>query len=416
MRIRQILIYRALLPALLLVGSAVAVASSDTELEEAVRRELRLNPLIAMERVDVRVADGIVTLVGDQPVLVGLDRAARVAEGVPGVRQVVNSLELSQRREVDGARLEYNIRYVLLTDPATEHGRIAVEAGDFGDVTLRGTVANGAQRRLAALVAMNVAGVQSIDNRIEVESGVSRPDSEIVADVRRGLRWDVNVNSATIVVSAEDGVVTLSGAVQSVAEQRRAKNLSWVAGVRQVDATSLLVTPHMTATKQPPEPPSEQFDAAIADAARRAIKAHPRLPHAQIDVTVKQGIVTLQGFVASLQAKKIAHSIPLDLLGVRDVRDGVRVGGLIAKSYDDAEIRQRVERALALNSLTAGNPIAAPVRKGAVQLTGEVDRQYLRSVAEKLAEAVPGVRAVKNELTIASDGTRVVPIEPIANR
>lgn len=415
MRIRQILHYRGLLPAVLLVVSAAAVASSDTELEQAVRRELGRNPPIAMERVDVRVADGIVTLVGDQPLLLGLDRAVRVAEGVPGVRQVVNSLELSQRREVDGARLEYNIRYVLLTDPATEHGRIAIEAGDFGDVTLNGTVDNGVQRRLAALIVMSIVGVQSVDNQIEVHRGVPRPDSEIVADVRRGLRWDVNVNSATIVVSSKDGVVTLSGAVRSGTEKRRAKNLSWVVGVRQVDAAPLQVTPHMTATKQPPGPPSEQFDAAIADAVRRAIKAHPRLPYAQIDVTVKQGIVTLQGSVASLQAKKIAHSIPLDLLGVRDVRDRVRIGGLIAQLYDDGEIRRRVERALALNSLTAGNPIAAQVREGAVQLTGEVDWTYSRVMAQELAEAVPGVRAVKNELSVAR-GSRAALIEPIANR
>lgn len=408
--------YRRLLPALLLVVSAVAAASSDAELEQAVRRELALSPLIAMERVDVHAADGIVTLVGDQPLLLELDRAARVAEGVPGVRQVVNSLELSQRREVDGARLEYNIRYALLTDPATERGRIAVEAGDFGDVTLTGTVDNGAQRRLAAQIVMSIAGVQSVDNLIEVDRGVSRPDTEIVADVRRGLRWDVNVNSATIVVSAKDGVVTLSGAVRSGAEKRRASNLSWVAGVRQVDVVPLQVTPHMTATKQPPDPPSGQFDAATADAIRRAIKAHPRLPYAQIDVTVKQGIVTLRGTVASLQAKRIARSISLGLLGVRDVRDRVRIGGLIAQLYDDAEIRRRVERALALNSLTAGHPMEVQVRKGAVQLTGEVDWQYSRGVAEELAEAVPGVLAVRNELNVVPGRTRAALIEPVANR
>jgi osmotically-inducible protein OsmY len=405
---------RGLRVALLLVASGAALASPDMELEQTVRRELALSPLIAADQIDVSAADGIVTLRGTQPLLLGIDRAARIAEEVPGVRQVVSSLELSQRREVDGAKLEYDIRYALLTDPATERGKIAVEAGDFGDVTLSGTVDSGAQRRLATLIVMSIAGVQSVNNQIEVDRGVARFDSEIVADVRRGLRWDVNVNSARIVVSAKDGVVTLSGAVRDGAERRRAANLSWVTGVRKVDVTPLQVTPHTTGTKRPPDPPSERFDAAISGAVRRAIDAHPRLTYAQVDVMVRQGIVTLRGTVASLQAKRIARSIPLRLLGVRDVHDQLRIGGLIAQSYDDAEIRRRVERALALNRLTVGNPIAARVRQSAVRLTGEVDRQYSRRVAEELVEGVPGVSSITNELSVVPRRTRAPRIEPIS--
>jgi osmotically-inducible protein OsmY len=129
---------------------------------------------------------------------------------------------------------------------------------------------------------------------------------------------------------------------------------------------------------------------------------------------VRQGIVTLRGTVASLQAKRIARSIPLRLLGVRDVHDQLRIGGLIAQSFDDAEIRRRVERALALNRLTVGNPIAAQVRQSAVKLTGEVNRRYSRRVAEELVEGVPGVSAITNELSVVAEGTRAPPIEPIS--
>ena len=377
-----------------------AMAAQDAATAQAVREALQQDALLNADLIQVAASRGMVKLDGRQPLLLALDRAVEVAEAVPGVRQVVDSMELWPRREVDGARLEADIVYALLTDPTTDRGELTVEAGDFGDVTLRGTVDSGAERRAAELLVKSIAGVQEVANEIQVNRGSARLDGEILDDVRRTLQWNARVDSDGIDVSVRDGVVTLAGEVGDGAQKRHAALASWVAGVAQVNTTALKVVPTRLRSAAVA---ALRTDAEIEAAVRRAIQAQPRLSMALIDVSVGKGVVTLLGTVASLRSKRIAHDLPLSVLGVRKVRDRIKIGGLIAESYDEAELRVRVERALSLNSLTADDAIRAQVRKGAVTLTGKVDRRSSREAAESLAESVPGVRSVKNQLIVAAD-------------
>lgn len=117
----------------------------------------------------------------------------------------------------------------LLTASSAAMAQAAVGGPDTRrNYELPGTAA--AHLSDAALERAVRQALEQVDNQIQIDRSHPRTDDEIVADVRRMLQWDANVDSRTIGVSAADGVVTLTGTVSDGAEKRRAVGLSWVAG------------------------------------------------------------------------------------------------------------------------------------------------------------------------------------------
>ena len=249
-----------------------------------------------------------------------------IAETVPGVRAVVNRLGVRQLREADTQTLESDILYMLLTDPATRHNRLLVSTNALGQVTLSGTVRSHLERSLAGQVARKVAGVTGVTNKIEIANPRPRRDSQIVADVRRVLAWDAYVDSRKIDVSAEQGVVRLAGKVDSAAQKRRSVKLSWVAGVRRVNAESLQV---VGAVAQGVASPSQVSAVLVSDkditaAVDRALRGDPRLRDDFIQVDVRDRAVILEGAVDTLAAKRVAETIVHGLRGIASVENRLR--------------------------------------------------------------------------------------------
>ncbi len=62
-----------------------------------------------------------------------------------------------------------------------------------------------------------------------------RNDDEILADIRREMRWDPRIDQAPVEVMVADGVVTLTGVVENVSRRLAAfETASRVRGVRGV--------------------------------------------------------------------------------------------------------------------------------------------------------------------------------------
>jgi len=390
---------RERVPPLEPAGTPAARLTAD-QIEAAVLRELKHDVLIDVDRLDVDVDGGRVTLRGSQRFLLARDRAGYIAEGVLGVREVVNNITVRPEREVDSQRLESDVMYALLTDPATERGEIAVEAEGQGHVRLYGTVDSGAERYLAEQTAKSITGVTAIANDIEVHPNAIRPDHEIAEDVRRKLQWDAYVDSLDIDVDARNGIVTLSGTVNSVAAKRRAFGLSWVAGAKHVNVTPLKVDP---AAKPGSAPDRIRSDEAIRASVRSALESDPRLSGSNLDVDVRSGVVTLDGTVSNLRAKRIAHRAPFGLLGVASVRDRIRVDGGV---QDDDALAARAARLIARNQVTADDAIEVDVSDGAVTLSGHAADPYSRQMAEQLAASVRGVHEVTNDIVVPGAAQR----------
>ncbi|WSG08401.1 BON domain-containing protein [Micromonospora sp. NBC_01739] len=147
-------------------------------------------------------------------------------------------------------------------------------------------------------------------------SEVQRRDQEIRAAVLDELGWEPRVQPQEIEVSVVEGVVTLTGRVDSYAEKWAAERAAHrVAQVRAVanDVAVRLVTG------------AEPADPEIARAVQHALQWHAFVPVEQLDLTVSQGWVTLHGEVEWEYQRRAAQESVERLDGVRGVSNGIRV-------------------------------------------------------------------------------------------
>jgi hyperosmotically inducible protein len=393
-------------------GQALPEAIVHSRLAADVLNALKEDPIVELSGLDIRTDDGVVTLTGSQSLLLASDRATYVAETVPGVRRVVNRLSVRQAREADTQRLESDVRYALLTDPATAGNSIDVSADASGRVTLEGVVAGHVERQLAEEVVRSIIGVTAVANRIRIARSHRPSDRQLVAEARQALAWDAYVDGRRIDVAAMDGVVMLAGKVDSAAARRRSIALSWVAGAKNVNASQLKVVDRRI--EEVSEDSLGKFelvsDEQLAAIIRRALQADPRLRDSTVEVAVQHAEVTLSGAVDSLLAKRVALGLTHAVRGVGSVDSQLQVPAT-AQLFSDAEIEARIDRALERNSATRDAVIGISVLDGAVTLEGEASNWLARQIADTVAASIRGVHAVENDIVVAN-GRGALPFNP----
>src|SRR5579863_721422 len=158
-------------------------------------------------------------------------------------------------------------------------------------------------------------------------------DKSVREDVIRELDWEPVVRSAEIGVGVKDGIVTLSGVVDSHAAKRSVERAA--ARVRGVRAVS-------SQLEVKPLGPAERTDADIAWAAANALAWSALVPRDSISVSVTRGWIVLEGAVERRFQKMAAEDAVADLAGV------VGVTNLIAvrPAVPDAELKEEIETAL----------------------------------------------------------------------
>src|SRR5690242_16211778 len=113
-------------------------------------------------------------------------------------------------------------------------------------------------------------------------------DPEIQQAVIRELRWDTRVDETDVGVEVDNGVVTLTGTVDTYQKRMAAQQAAHrVSGVLDV-ANDIRV--HIPGT-------GARTDTEIAQAVRGALEWHTDVPHEHIRSTVMDGQVTLEGHV-----------------------------------------------------------------------------------------------------------------------
>ncbi len=118
----------------------------------------------------IEVDQGVVTLNGRVGGLVSRRLAGAMAWWVPGVRDVVNGLEVVPPEEDAPIRLEEAVRCVLDCDPEVEAGQIRVGVR-HRDVRLTGLVPTEAMQERAERDAWSILGVDRVINDIGVKRG-----------------------------------------------------------------------------------------------------------------------------------------------------------------------------------------------------------------------------------------------------
>ena len=134
-----------------------------------------------------------------------------------------------------------------------------------------------------------------------------------------------------------------------------------------------------------------------------ALAADGRVKGRQIDVETTKGQVMLRGKVDSDSAKQAAEDIAKGLDGVKTVKNDLEVVAPATREMvedkDDA-ITTRVKEHIAMDSGLKKADISVQTNAGVVSLTGEVMDIMTRANASWTTRQVPGVKSVKNDLTV----------------
>jgi osmotically-inducible protein OsmY len=203
------------------------------------------------------------------------------------------------------------------------------------------------------------------------------------------LDWDPEVDASGIGITAKNGVVTLTGYVDTysgkLAAERAAKRVRGVRGV----ANDLEVRLKIGRT-----------DADIATDAVRALDLRPAVP-ATVQAVVHEGHVTLTGKVGWLYQARAAEKAVRHIKGVRGVFNHIEVaGGAVAR-----DVRHRIVEALHRAADLDARHVSIRVHGGVATLAGAVTTWQQRETAERAAASAPGITRVQNEIRVEPDET-----------
>jgi osmotically-inducible protein OsmY len=216
----------------------------------------------------------------------------------------------------------------------------------------------------------------------------TRTDALIQSDVMAELKWEPRVKPNEIGVAVKDGVVTLTGWVDSYTKRWAAEEAAH--RVRGVKAVANDIEVKLSGSDQ-------KTDADIAAAAVRALEWDAFLSIDKLDVTVSKGWVTLQGEVEWQFQRNEAERVVRRLTGVKGVSNLIVVKPRVTPS----DIKKKIEQALIRTAQSDANNITVDVDGTKVTLKGTVRSWAERKEAERQAWAAPGVTSVDNRITIS---------------
>jgi osmotically-inducible protein OsmY len=208
------------------------------------------------------------------------------------------------------------------------------------------------------------------------------------------LNFDPSIDATHIGVTAENGVVTLTGHVESYAAKVAAERS--VQRVRGVLAVAQEIEVRLPGDKK-------TSDDEIAARALKVMAWHAFLPEGTIQVKVQHGHVTLTGTVHGHYQTIAAEAAVRKLTGVAGVTNLIALRSVRPASA--TEVEHKIKAALERNADVEAERICVTVRNGdTVMLEGNVHTWTERWLAERAAWAVPGVHSVEDHLRVIDGG------------
>ncbi|MCI8208705.1 transporter [Pseudomonas sp. S25] len=211
-----------------------------------------------------------------------------------------------------------------------------------GTAVLKGKVENQVDRELAERIALDVKGIDKVDNQLQIDGNVAAEpgakagmaqrfeDATLTATVKSKLLWSSVTEALNIDVDAKDGVVTLKGRAQSPEAKEVAGSLATnTDGVVSVNNLISISAADSIASRTDPQansPAEDISDVWITSKVKSSLIYSRNLDGLNIKVDTKSGLVSLNGIVANYAEKELAVEIARNIRGVKGVNaDALKV-------------------------------------------------------------------------------------------
>ncbi|GIJ50563.1 ornithine aminotransferase [Virgisporangium aliadipatigenens] len=212
-------------------------------------------------------------------------------------------------------------------------------------------------------------------------------DEQIQREVLAELKWDSRLQPNEIGVAVKDGVVTLTGTVDSFIKKWAAENATQ--RVRGVQAVANDIEVRLTGDDR-------RTDPDIAAAAARALESDSLVPNGAVKVTVSKGWVTLRGTVEWEYQRRAAERTVRTLPGVVGISNLVTVRPRSTPS----DLKRKIEDALTRSAATSARSIDVTIEGDRVILDGTVRSWAEKQEAERVAWSAPGITEVQNRIVV----------------
>lgn len=239
-------------------------------------------------------------------------------------------------------------------------------------------------------------------------------DATVATKLETAFLFNEHLNPFEIKTTAKDGTVTLEGAVQTQVQKDLAESIAKsVSGVKQV------VNRIEVASGPLPETRADEWSMQVNDATVTAsvltrLSGVKEIDPSGVRVSTQGGVVTLSGEVSTQEQKSRIENIARHTRGVRKVIDKIQVRAPargadpkqgtgrqeLSETLDDEWMEKRIEIDLALNRNVNLKDIDVEVNSGVATLSGTVQDDAERRVAEESANEINGVRQVRNNLRV----------------
>lgn len=212
-------------------------------------------------------------------------------------------------------------------------------------------------------------------------------DLTIQNDVLDELRWKPCLDPGRVGVAVKDGIVTLSGQVDTYSQKlaafsaaKKVKGVKAVAGDIQVGPSAF----------------HQKTDTEIAGAILQALRGQSAVDEAKIKIKVEDGVAKLAGEVEWNYQRIIAQTAVQHISGLKMLLNEITVKPALTAQKLEQQISDAFER----HALLDAKKITAQVIEGVVTLRGTVRSFAELEDAEAAAWAAPGVTLVKNQLDV----------------
>lgn len=212
-------------------------------------------------------------------------------------------------------------------------------------------------------------------------------DAQIRQDVQLELYYIAGVTAAGIGVAVRDGVVTLSGEVNSYHEKLEAVHAAErIQSVRAVACELEVRLPEL----------EERSDADIARAVANILVWNERVPPSRIRVAVESGWVTLEGTVDWQFQRTAAAAAVAPVAGIRGITNLLAVNPAVQSE----NAKERIQAALNRCSTVDSSNVLLEVNGDKVVLYGDVRSIPERDEVERIVWSAPGISDVADHLVI----------------